>query len=135
MRPKIHRPVEVAALIGASLLIAFAGTALIQATSDEQEAWDTGGFWLLVIGAGITLGAVFARSGTRRSAVLVGAVIAASFIVAGVALSEDDEGASFLPLTIIFVGPLMTLLVGGVAWAAGSVVARVTATDDRRASA
>ena len=80
-------------LVGVCLAASFAGVALIQNVTDEEEAWDTVAFWPFALGGGLLLGAVFVRS--ARSAFFVGGTFAASILVASFALSRDDQGANF----------------------------------------
>ena len=111
-------------LVGVCLAAAFAGVALIQKATGEEEAWDTGFFWPFALGGGLLLGAVFVRS--ARGAFFVGAAFAASILVASFALSRDDQGANH-SLFALFTGPWLALVIGCAAWLGGSVVAHLPA--------
>ncbi|MGZ8741014.1 MAG: hypothetical protein ACXWZ8_10510 [Gaiellaceae bacterium] len=120
-----------AVLVGVSLVISFAGIALIQGATDVEEVWDTGSFWPFALGSGLLLGALFARSGRAGSGFYVGAVFAACVVAASVALSEDDEGANFGAVAVVVVWPWLTLVAGLTAWLGGYAVAWLTAEHRR----
>ncbi len=111
--------------MGVCLAASFAVVALIQNATDEEEAWDTGVFWLFALGSGVLLGAVFVRS--ARSAFFVGGTFAASILVASSALSRDDQGADFSLIAVLFIGPCLALVIGCAASLGGYAVAHLTA--------
>jgi len=112
-------------LVGVCLAASFAGVALIQNVTDEEEAWDTVAFWPFALGGGLLLGAVFVRS--ARSAFFVGGTFAASILVASFALSRDDQGANFGLLGVLFIGPWLVLGIGCAAWLGGYARTQLTA--------
>jgi peptidoglycan/LPS O-acetylase OafA/YrhL len=132
LTPTLRTAAKLAVLTGVCLAVSFAGVAIIQHATGEEEAWDTESFWPFALASGLLLGAVFARSG-RRSAFFVGAVFAACVLLASISLSRDDEGANFGPLAVVFVGPWLALVVGAAAWLGGWAVAKLTTA--RRSSA
>jgi len=112
-------------LVGVCLAASFAGVALIQNVTDEEEAWDTVAFWPFALVGGLLLGAVFVRS--ARSAFFVGGTFAASILVASFALSRDDQGANFGLLGVLFIGPWLVLVIGCAAWLGGYTLKHLTA--------
>jgi hypothetical protein len=99
---------------GVAFLPALAGAAIwvvVTERTGAAEAWDADLYWPLTFGTLFLLGWLLARSRVPAVAFVVAALLFLTHIVVA-AISGRAEGASFLPLALVF-WPVLTM-VGGV---------------------
>jgi hypothetical protein len=101
--------------VATSVAVGFALWWPLQEIVNEEEAWDSAAYQPVVSVVAALLGFAFGRGERLRFGFLLGIALAASQVFAVAVFSEDDEGANFVGVAIVFGIPFFGLAFGAIA--------------------